>query len=126
VVVAVVVFRLYFFYLVQGYTHSPNMSSRPELKVSSLLLHSCCCLSLEFPVLKHRRSISLTRLRQVDDEHGFIRYFKSLPAVGDETVRIFDRGDWYTAHGDDANFIARTVRNQAPFNMTSTCANTAK
>ncbi|KAI0194294.1 muts domain V-domain-containing protein [Xylaria flabelliformis] len=46
---------------------------------------------------------------KVDDEHGFIRYFKSLPAVGNETVRIFDRGDWYTAHGEDANFIARTV-----------------
>lgn len=46
---------------------------------------------------------------QVDDEHGFIRFFKSLPTVSDETVRIFDRGDWYTAHGDDANFIARTV-----------------
>ncbi|KAI0965842.1 DNA mismatch repair protein msh-2 [Xylaria arbuscula] len=46
---------------------------------------------------------------KVDDEHGFIRYFKSLPDVGEETVRIFDRGDWYTAHGEDANFIARTV-----------------
>ncbi|KAI2622059.1 DNA mismatch repair protein msh-2 [Xylaria nigripes] len=46
---------------------------------------------------------------KVDDEHGFIRYFKSLPSVGDETVRIFDRGDWYTAHGEDAFFISRTV-----------------
>ncbi|KAK0625228.1 muts domain V-domain-containing protein [Bombardia bombarda] len=46
---------------------------------------------------------------KVDDEHGFIRFFKSLPHVGDDTVRIFDRNDWYTAHGEDANFIARTV-----------------
>ncbi|KAI1081006.1 DNA mismatch repair protein msh-2 [Whalleya microplaca] len=46
---------------------------------------------------------------KVDDEHGFIRFFKSLPAASDETIRIFDRGDWYTAHGENANFIARTV-----------------
>ncbi|KAH8194983.1 hypothetical protein TruAng_010854 [Truncatella angustata] len=46
---------------------------------------------------------------KVEDETGFIRYFKSLPTVTSETVRIFDRGDWYTAHGEDANFIARTV-----------------
>ncbi|KAK3941310.1 muts domain V-domain-containing protein [Diplogelasinospora grovesii] len=46
---------------------------------------------------------------KVDDEHGFIRFFKSLPHVGEDTIRIFDRGDWYTAHGEDANFIARTV-----------------
>ncbi|KAH8668718.1 muts domain V-domain-containing protein [Xylariales sp. PMI_506] len=46
---------------------------------------------------------------KVEDETGFIRYFKSLPAVSGETVRIFDRGDWYTAHGEDATFIARTV-----------------
>jgi DNA mismatch repair protein MSH2 len=50
---------------------------------------------------------------KVEDETGFIRYFKSLPSVSGETVRVFDRGDWYTAHGEDANFIARTVR--APF-----------
>ncbi len=47
--------------------------------------------------------------RQVDDEHGFIRFFKSLPVVDDDVIRIFDRGDWYTAHGENANFIARTV-----------------
>ncbi|KAL2176597.1 muts domain V-domain-containing protein [Thermothelomyces heterothallicus CBS 202.75] len=46
---------------------------------------------------------------KVDDEHGFIRFFKSLPVVDDDVVRIFDRGDWYTAHGENANFIAKTV-----------------
>ncbi|KAM3543554.1 hypothetical protein ARSEF1564_003501 [Beauveria bassiana] len=46
---------------------------------------------------------------KLDDEGGFIRFFKSLPAANDDTVRIFDRGDWYTSHGEDANYIANTV-----------------
>ncbi|TAQ84717.1 hypothetical protein B7494_g6956 [Chlorociboria aeruginascens] len=46
---------------------------------------------------------------KVDDEGGFIKFFKSLPSRDNDTVRIFDRGDFYTAHGDDASFIARTV-----------------
>lgn len=51
-------------------------------------------------------------LLQLDDEGGFIRFFKSLPDEGEDTVRIFDRGDWYTAHGSNANFIAKTVRDE--------------
>ncbi|KAI9831186.1 MAG: MutS-like protein [Phylliscum demangeonii] len=46
---------------------------------------------------------------KIDDEGGFIRFFRSLPAHDDACIRIFDRGDWYTAHGDDAVFVARTV-----------------
>ncbi|SLM37116.1 dna mismatch repair protein [Lasallia pustulata] len=46
---------------------------------------------------------------KVDDELGFIRFFRGLPVKDAETIRIFDRGDWYTAHGDDAAFIAHTV-----------------
>ena len=46
---------------------------------------------------------------QVDDEVGFIKFFRGLPAKSEETIRIFDRTDYYTAHGDDAAFIARTV-----------------
>ncbi|KAJ5709498.1 hypothetical protein N7493_010832 [Penicillium malachiteum] len=47
---------------------------------------------------------------KVDDEVGFIRFYKSLPESDDnETIRVFDRGDWYSAHGSNAEFIARTV-----------------
>ncbi len=46
---------------------------------------------------------------KVDDEQGFIKFFRALPVRNDDTVRVFDRGDFYTAHGDDAAFIARTV-----------------
>jgi DNA mismatch repair protein MSH2 len=46
----------------------------------------------------------------IDDTGGFIKFFRKLPSKGDDTIRIFDHGDYYTAHGDDAGLIARTVR----------------
>ncbi|KAL4820780.1 putative DNA mismatch repair protein Msh2 [Aspergillus spinulosporus] len=49
---------------------------------------------------------------RVDDEVGFIRFYRSLASddsSNNETIRIFDRGDWYSAHGKEAEFIARTV-----------------
>ncbi|KAL9102528.1 MAG: hypothetical protein Q9163_002337 [Psora crenata] len=46
---------------------------------------------------------------KVDDEVGFIRFFRALPVKDDNALRIFERGDYYTAHGDDAAFIASTV-----------------
>lgn len=84
------------------------MSSRPELKVCQTLSETLACLAHTLRLL---RSLTTTpAVIQVDDEHGFIRFFKSLPTVDDDVIRIFDRGDWYTAHGENANFIARTVR----------------
>ena len=46
---------------------------------------------------------------KVDDEFGFIKFYRNLPKDGDNTVRIFSRGDFYTAHGEDAVFIASSV-----------------
>lgn len=46
---------------------------------------------------------------KVDDENGFVKSFHQLESekpVG--TIRIFDRGDFLSAHGEDADFIART------------------
>ena len=44
-----------------------------------------------------------------DDESGFCKFFRSLPHKNEDTVRIFDRGDYYSAHGEDAKFIANSV-----------------
>ncbi|KAK9118528.1 hypothetical protein Scep_016621 [Stephania cephalantha] len=38
---------------------------------------------------------------------GFISFFKTLPNDS-RAVRFFDRRDYYTAHGDNASFIAKT------------------
>ncbi|KAF2659509.1 DNA mismatch repair protein [Lophiostoma macrostomum CBS 122681] len=44
-----------------------------------------------------------------EDESSFCKFFRNLPQKNEETVRIFDRGDYYSAHGEDAKFIAATV-----------------
>ncbi|KAF2747091.1 DNA mismatch repair protein [Sporormia fimetaria CBS 119925] len=44
-----------------------------------------------------------------EDESSFCKFFRNLPEKNAETVRIFDRGDYYSAHGEDAVFIAATV-----------------
>jgi DNA mismatch repair protein MSH2 len=46
---------------------------------------------------------------KVDDEAGFIKFFRNLPEKENDTIRIFDRGDYYTSHGQDAVFIAQEV-----------------
>lgn len=61
-----------------------------------------------------RNGLQLLTALKVDDEVGFIKFFRGLPAKDEETIRIFDRGDWYSAHGEDAAFIARTVSLRKP------------
>ncbi|XP_014510551.1 DNA mismatch repair protein MSH2 [Vigna radiata var. radiata] len=38
---------------------------------------------------------------------GFLSFFKTLPE-DPRAIRLFDRRDYYTAHGDNATFIAKT------------------
>ncbi|XP_054805696.1 DNA mismatch repair protein MSH2 isoform X1 [Prosopis cineraria] len=38
---------------------------------------------------------------------GFLHFFKTLPH-DPRAIRLFDRRDYYTAHGEDATFIAKT------------------
>ena len=82
------------------------MSSRPELKVRLFVLN------METFCPPHAQFSDKTDkvIFQVDDEGGFIRQYRALPVKDDSTtIRIFERGDWYTAHGPDAEFIARVV-----------------
>lgn len=44
-----------------------------------------------------------------EDESSFCKFFRNLSEKGEDTVRIFDRGDYYSAHGEDAKFIATTA-----------------
>lgn len=46
---------------------------------------------------------------QIDDESGFCSAFVQLEkSKAIDTIRIFDRGDFLSAHGEDARFIAQT------------------
>jgi len=44
-----------------------------------------------------------------EDETGFCKFFRNLPEKNEDTIRIFDRKEYYSAHGEDALFIANTV-----------------
>lgn len=43
-----------------------------------------------------------------EDESSFCKFYRNL-SKKDDTIRIFDRGDYYSSHGDDAKFVANHV-----------------
>ncbi|CAC5426826.1 MSH2 [Mytilus coruscus] len=42
-------------------------------------------------------------------EQGFLSYYRNLPEKSSTTLRVFDRTDYYTVHGEDAVFVAKEV-----------------
>ncbi|CAO1618672.1 unnamed protein product [Sympodiomycopsis kandeliae] len=42
-------------------------------------------------------------------ETSFVQFFKSMPEQSDGTIRLFDRQEFYSAHGQDAILVATTV-----------------
>lgn len=42
-------------------------------------------------------------------QKSFIKYFQTLPDKPATTVRFFDRSDFYSCHGSDAEFVAKCV-----------------
>ncbi|BFZ23354.1 hypothetical protein BsWGS_26393 [Bradybaena similaris] len=42
-------------------------------------------------------------------ENAFVSFFTSLPEKLSTTLRVFDRTDYYTVHGQDALFVAKEV-----------------
>lgn len=49
------------------------------------------------------------KFSDVSEERGFYRKFVNLPEKPEKTLRIADRGDYYTAIGLDAVFIAENI-----------------
>ncbi|KAG8940904.1 MutS-like protein [Tulasnella sp. 424] len=40
---------------------------------------------------------------------GFCQFIKQMPKKGPDTIRLFDRGEWYSVHGEDAFYVAANV-----------------
>lgn len=48
-------------------------------------------------------------IAEVEKDPGFLKYLKSLPEKPATTFRFFDRNDYYTVHGPDAEYVCREM-----------------
>ncbi|KAL3248504.1 hypothetical protein MRX96_056451 [Rhipicephalus microplus] len=48
-------------------------------------------------------------IAEVEKDPGFLKYLKSLPEKPATTFRFFDRSDYYTVHGPDAEYVCREM-----------------
>lgn len=71
---------------------------------------TCTSLASVYQAFHRFEMASRPEMRE-EDESGFCKFFRSLSEEAEETIRIFDRGDYYSAHGEDAKFIADNVGN---------------
>jgi hypothetical protein len=90
---------------INGDRSPPTSASLLSTTLSSHFLRVFTCV---IPLVEHLTMASRPEIKE-EDESGFCKFFRNLPEKNDETVRIFDRGDYYSAHGEDAMFIANTV-----------------
>ncbi|XP_058820446.1 DNA mismatch repair protein spellchecker 1 [Topomyia yanbarensis] len=44
-----------------------------------------------------------------NQQKKFMKFYKSLPDKPSTTIRFFDRSDYYSSHGPDAEFVAKSV-----------------
>jgi hypothetical protein len=58
-----------------------------------------------------------------EDETGFCKFFRNIPEKNEETIRIFDRKEYYSVHGDDAVFVANTVSTKQNWNTKPVLSN---
>lgn len=49
------------------------------------------------------------KFSDVSEERGFYRRFVSLPEKPSTTIRIVDKGEYYTVIGEDASFVAENI-----------------